>query len=636
MKKLLQLSFFCLLFLQIFETVAQESKTDLRKFDRAYSLFVSGDFYMARYQLTELLKKNANYLDAILLLAETYNKLDSTLAEIKTLEKAGSISNDKLIYFRLGMAAYSVGQYEKAITSLLQISGNYANSERQGEIERVIKNCEFAIEAQKNPVDFEPELLSRNINSNFDEYWPSISVDKNTLVFTRLIKEAPKFPQEDFYISVKDSAGWSLAKPLTEINTNQNEGAQNLSADGKMLFFTACSKFDGKGSCDIYFSRMENGKWSRPKNAGEPVNTRFWESQPSLSSDYRFLYFSSNRPGGKGNKDIWRAPVIGVNADGSFIWGEPENLSDSINTPGNEISPFIHANNKQLYFASDYHTGMGKHDLFVSEFQENGKFSFAKNLGYPVNTYENEQGLTISADGLDAFYASGKNNKTGLDIYRFTLPETVRPNPVSFVKARVLDSQSKKPLKSLVELVDILEDKINPRTFYTDENGELFICLPTGTKYAFNISAPGYLFYSQAFDLSEIRTVYNPYYLTIELSKIELGTEMNLYNIYFDTNSFELLPESEPELKKLSGFMQNNNSIVVQIQGHTDNVGNETHNQILSENRAKAVYSYLLNQGINKERLSFKGFGESKPVAGNDSEDGRKLNRRTTILINGK
>lgn len=636
-KYMIRILIFWLVFFQINVLVAQVKKTDLRKFDRAQTLFYAGNYYMTLLQLKEIIERNPDYLDAVLLMAETYNKLDSTRSEIDALEKASKLSENLLIHFRLGLAAYSVGEYQKALKSLLRIQDAYnSNTERKYEIEKIIENCRFAIEARKNPVNFNPEVLSKSVNSSFDEYWPGISIDKSTLVFTRLIKSPPKFPQEDFYISKRDSNGWGKAQPLTEINTNQNEGAQCLSADGKILFFTACSKYDGKGSCDIYISRLEDGKWSNPENAGDRVNTKYWDSQPSFSSDYRYLYISSSRPGGKGKKDIWRIPVSGMNDDGSFIWGEPENPGDSINTEGNEISPFIHANNKQLYFASDYRTGMGKHDLFVSEILSSGKFTNAKNLGYPINTHENEQGLNISADGIDAFYASGKNKDAGLDIFRFTLDKTIRPKPVTFLKAKIVDKGTNQPIKARVELIDLMESTNNSRTLTSDKNGDLFLCIPVGSNYALNVSAPDYLFYSQSFNLEEIKTIYNPYHLNIGLDKIAAGTEMNLYNIYFDVNSYKILPESDVELFKLIDFLKNNDSLVIQIQGHTDDTGSEADNMKLSENRARAVVDFLTDNNIDSKRLSFKGFGESRPVSDNETEEGRKLNRRTTVLIESK
>lgn len=615
---------------------AQQSKREIKKFEKAYSLYQNENYHFAHLLLKEVLAKEPDYSDALLLLADTYNQLDSTEAEISTLESALELSDKKLIVYRIAEAAYSIGWYEKALLNFQKSQIDYSsNTKRSNEILHKINNCEFAIQAVNQPVEFNPQRLSSNVNSDFDEYWPSISVDKSKLVITRLQKVAGRFPQEDFYLSERDSSGWKKAVPITEINTNQNEGAQTLSADGKILFFTACSKYDGKGSCDIYYSKFENNSWTPAKNAGAPVNTKYWDSQPGFSSDYRFIYLSSNRPGGFGEKDIWRIPLIGFNADGTFRWGEPENLGDSINTPGNEISPFIHANNRQLFFASDFWPGMGGFDLFHSEINENNRFCKAKNLGFPINTFENEQGLCISADGLESYFSSGRNKKTGLDIYQFEMDESIRPLPVTYVKAKVIDKETQFPIQASVELIDLNHLNQERRKQTADKNGEFLVCLPVGINYGFNVSENGYLFYSQSFPLLEIKTIHEPYFAPIELEKIKVGAEMNLYNIYFETGAFTLLPESEPELNKLLGFLSTNINLEVQIQGHTDDVGNETDNQLLSEKRAQSVFTYLIENGVDNNRLQFVGLGEKHPVASNETKEGRQLNRRTTLKIIG-
>ncbi len=613
---------------------AQSNQRVQKQFDKALGYYKAQEYKQAIEVLDKVIGKAPRFQDAYLLLSDIYGETNNTEMEIANLLEAQEISQKPLICYHLAEAFFSIGEYEKALlgyNSYLN-DGEMAEGRREG-ILRKIGNCRFAITAKNNPVDFAPERLSNNINSICDEYWPVISLDQTKLVFTRLITYPGRFPQEDFYFSVSGTDGWGEAKPILEINTGQNEGAETLSSDGKLLFFTACNRPDGRGSCDIYFSRFVDGKWTKAKNAGG-VNTGGWESQPSFSSDNRFLYFSSNRSGGKGKKDIWRIQMKGFGSQGGIVWGEPQNLGDSINTPGDEISPFIHPNNRDFYFVSDYHTGMGGYDLFTSRLSAGSVFSRPVNLGYPINTQNDEQGLDISADGQTAYFASARDNTTGLDIYSFVLDESIRPTPVTYVRANVIDAKTKQSLHATINLIDLAQPE-NERTEETDNSGGLLACLPLGANYAFNVLKEGYLFYSRSFFLEEAQTLCEPYVFIIGLQPIEPGAEMDLYNIYFETDSFSILPASEPELKRLLVFLNNNPSLSIEIQGHTDDTGNKGKNQALSELRAKSVAAYLVEKGIKEGRLSYKGFGQCRPVASNGTEEGRRLNRRTTIKILG-
>ncbi len=633
-KRYFQIFIFSHLFLFSVVAFGQSEAKNQKQFEKARKSYLMHNFNDAIEISEKIIKKTPDFVDASLLLADIYNELDSTKLEMKYLQNALQYSVNPVILYRLAEAGYSIGLYDDAIKSYgkyLQIAK--VTEVRKREVRRKIENCKFAVEAMKHPVKFQPKRLSEKINSDNDEYWPSLSLDQKELVFTRLLKNEGRIPHEDFFVSkYDDKYGWSLASPIIEINTSKNEGAQSLSVNGRFLLFTACNRSDGRGSCDIYYSEKAGGKWSSPKNVGAPVNSKSWETQPSLSSDNRYLYFSSNRAGGKGQKDIWRAEFLGFTAAGKIKWGEPENLGDSINTPGNEISPFIHANNTDFYFASDYRRGMGGFDLFNAKLKSDGTFSESKNIGYPINTSEDEQGLIISADGTTAFFSSARNKETGLDIYTFELDEKMRPAPVTYAHIIVTDAVTKQPVRAKIELVNLLRitDK---RTEIADEKGDALLCFPVGASYAFNVSEPGYLFYSQAFHLDNSKSVFNPYKIKIKLQPIKVGAEMNLYNIYFETDSFSILPESEPELEKLVAFLTINPALKIEIQGHTDNSGQSRKNLDLSKMRAKSVKDYLVRKGIKQNRLHAVGFGESRPVATNETKEGRKLNRRTTIKI---
>ena len=628
---------FLMFLLMAVPAFSQTNKRTQRLFNEAKQQFSLQAYEQAKVLCFQILENDTGFVDARLLLADIYNATDSLNQEIRQLQAASKKVDMTHLFYRLGNAYYLTGQYQQALQNfkIYQEETN-GNSNRTSEINRKLENCRFAVEALKNPVEFHPEPLSNNINTHNDEYWPTLSIDQKQLVFTRLIKRPGYMPQEDFFVAEFNDEGWGVASPIVEINTPENEGAQIVSADGRLLFFTACNRNGGKGSCDIYFSRWINNRWSAPRNAGATINSNYWEAQPGFSSDDHYLYFSSNRPGGYGNKDIWRAEFLGFDEHGNAKWRNPENLGDKINTEGNEISPFIHPNNKSFYFASDFHTGMGGSDVFMSQIKNDQEFSMPENLGYPINSFNNEQGLFISADGRMALFSSARNELSGLDIYSFKLGEELRPDPVTYLKAKVVDANTKKPVQALLELVNLTDADYPEKEETTDSNGEVLLVLPAGANYAFSVSKEDYLFFSESFALNDTNTFYDPYNFLIELKPIEIGSEMNLYNVYFETDSFRILPESEPELQRLLGFLQNNGDLKVEIQGHTDHTGGTESNQILSELRARAVYIYLTERGIDKERLSWKGYGELKPVASNETPEGRRQNRRTTIKILGE
>ncbi|MCX6237217.1 MAG: OmpA family protein, partial [Bacteroidia bacterium] len=499
----------------------------------------------------------------------------------------------------------------------------------------LLESCRFAKAAVETPVSFHPENAGDAINTIEDEYWPSLNGEANTLVFTRLITQDNKgrktaYPQEDFYVSRKDSVGWQKAIPMgSPVNTLENEGAQCISADGRLLFFTGCGRPDGLGSCDIYMSVRQKGKWSEPVNLGNPVNTSSWESQPSVSADGRWLYFTSNRSGGKGNMDIWRAEKLGVSPEGFPVYGKVINLED-VNTPGNELSPFIHADGQTLYFASDYWPGMGGKDLF---FVSIDSIKNPQNLGFPVNTSGDEEGLVVEVSGERAWYTSNNKGFGGRDIFTFLLPEAFKPRPVSWVKGRVFNSKTGRLILSDIVLNDLVDNILVQHLYPFENEGEFLFCLPAGHNYGLNVSKEGFLFHSENFNLLEKFSRHQPLTLNIALDPIETGKTTVLNNIFFETDSSSLKPESLGQLKEIVDFMTKNPGLIIEIGGHTDCLGSENYNLALSAKRADAVVQYLISKGVSSARLRSKGYGFSVPVADNSTEEGRALNRRTEFKI---
>ena len=633
--------FFMLIYLFASGQISSNEKKAGKLFEQARIAYESKLFNKSLSFLDDALAINPEFLDAYLLKSDIYMDMDSVGLQIKAIEAALQIAPDKnsKLYYLLGKAYYRSGRYQNASDAYQNyLKRVEANTPLATKARQSIEKCMRAVNLLKHPVSFQSVNLGDNINSEDDEYWPTITVDGKTLIFTRLvgsktISSQHPIAQEDFYTSDLVDNVWQPSTPITSINTIYNEGAQTISTDGKLLFFTACTRNDGIGSCDIYYSRFKDGSWSLPQNAGEPVNSPAWESQPSISANGEILYFVSSRRGGKGGMDIWKCNLKGFSTGGTPIWGTPLNLGDSINTPGNEMSPFIHSDGKTLYFASDYWPGMGGYDIFYSRQKNDSVWSKPQNIGYPINSFKDEQGLVVDAAGKNAYYSSDRPGSRGMDIYSFELYEKARPTPVSYIKGKVVDEDSGAPICAKVELTDLENSKSVIRGESCWEKGEFLMCLPLGKEYAFNIMKEGYLFYSDNFQLKEKKEIIDPYILEIKMKKIKVGGAVVLRNVFFDTGSFDLLPESKVELQKLIEFLNLNKTVSIEIEGHTDNVGNEELNQKLSESRAKEVYKYLINKGIDDSRMKYKGYGLTQPVSSNETPEGRALNRRTEFMI---
>ncbi len=340
------------------------------------------------------------------------------------------------------------------------------------------------------------------------------------------------------------------------------------------------------------------------------------------------MYFVSNREGGFGKKDIWMSNIL---TDGR--WSKPINPGKNINSSGDEQSPFIHPDNKTLYFASDGKTGMGGFDLFKVSRNDDGSWSEPFNLGYPINTSSDEIGFIVNAKGDRAYFSSDRLSEMGRDIFEFELYKEARPNPVSYIKGKVYDSENQKKLKAHFELISLESNKIVMQAESDQITGEFLVCIPTDNDYALNVSKEGYLFYSDNFELKGVHEITSPYLKDVALNPIKTGQKIILRNVFYETDSYELVDKSVAELTKLIDFLNHNPGLKIEISGHTDNVGTVDYNLGLSKNRAKSVYHYLTENGINPERLSYKGYGESQAISSNETIEGRADNRRTEIKI---
>ncbi|QJD98169.1 OmpA family protein [Mucilaginibacter robiniae] len=571
------------------------------------------NFTEAHAQLGDLFKLQQQYKQAI----EQFRKVIQLNPEFS-----------RAVYLKLGESEVSLADYSQAQQHLEKYL-TYPNStpENQHYARKLISDCVFSIDALKHPVPFKPVNLGPEINTANDEYLPVSTADENTLIFTRKVNN-----NEDFFKSQKQDKHWTNATYLSkQINTIEyNEGAQSISQDGQYLFFTGCNRPDGLGRCDIYVTQKKGDDWNKPFNLSAPINSPAWESQPSISADGRTLYFVSNRKGGYGGYDIYKCRLTNTG------WTQPENLGPNINTPLDEQSPFIHPDDSTMYFCSNGWPGMGNKDLFVSRLGKDGKWQKPQNLGYPINSSGDENGMSITANGTYAFFASNTlSGYGGFDIYTFELPEAARPHLVTYVKGTVAIGLNKQPIDAAVEIVDLEKNQTVYQNYTSAAHGEFLATLPVGKNYGLTITKNGYLFYSENFSLKDHQSG-KPYQIDIALDPIEIGKKAILKNIFFDTNKYTLKPESESALEKLMDFMKLNPAVRIEIAGYTDNVGNDQVNLILSGNRAKAVYQYLITHGVAADRLVYKGYGKLQPIAPNTTEENRSQNRRTEFKIIAK
>lgn len=634
---------------QEYTTVKTAHKKVIKCYDKAKTHSRAEQFPEALEQLNKALEIDPLFIDGKILRASLLgasgmlSKAESEFEAIIEMDKGYS----PRVLYELALTEKDLKKYEEAAHHFEEYLNSAAKSKiRKKKAGKHLINSRFAAEAIQNPVPFEPQNLGDNINSTTLEYLPSITADKERLVFTVRVGN-----QEDFYYSTKKDGAWQPRQPIETINTADNEGAQCISADGKLLVFTRCNPKAGRGGCDLYFSNFEFGSWTTPQKIYGTVNSHAWEGQPSLSADGQMLYFASDRKGGYGKRDLW---VSHRRPNGE--WGDPINLGKEINTPDNDQCPFIHADSKTLYFCSEGHPGMGGIDLYFSKRDKGGKWAAPQNLGYPINTPANEGTMVISVDGKTAYYASDYNpednildsqkeilasSKLNIDIFSFELHEDAQPDPVTYLKAKVVDIRSRRGLKAKAEIVDLESGKVVANT-QSDEKGNFLLCLPSGMDYALHVSREKFLFYSENFSLTEPASVDEPFEMTIMLQPVPKTKPsvaeakkqpIVLKNIFFETGSAALKQASAAELDRLVNLLTDNPDLRIQINGHTDDVGEEQDNLKLSEDRAKAVYDHLVSKNIAIERLKFKGFGESSPIADNNSEEGRKINRRTEFIV---
>lgn len=572
--------------------------------------------------------KDPNFTDAYMIKGDYAARAGMNDLAIESYRKAIAINPNITVsgyeYYDLAVLEWANGEYAEALKhGKIYLANKSANPEMKQEVEWLVKNCEFAIEAVKNPLPFNPVNIGTGVNSEDPEYFPTLTVDQQQLLYTRRVSMRNGYQQEDFFISTNKNDYWNTGEPMpSNINTFNNEGAPTFAPDGRTLIFVGCidprygygEGRRGYGSCDLFVTEKVGDKWLDPINLPGAVNSKNWETQPSLSADGKTLYFirGSVRATGKRNQRNGDIYVSKKQEDG--FWGVPEKLPSNINTPYSESSVLIHPDGRTLYFASNGHIGMGGTDLYMTTLQPDGSWSDPKNLGYPINTADNEHSLLVYSNGEIAIFGSDREGGIGdMDLYSFEMPPSIRPTRTIYMTGTVFDSETDARLEAQFILKDMETNKEVVRSYSDRKNGKFLVTLPIDKRYALLVNKPGYLPYSIEFNLTVPENSTEPYNQDVPLEPIHTTKPVLLDNVFFDLDSYVLRKESYPVLDDFAAFLKDNAKLKIELQGHTDAQGDDQRNMTLSDNRAKAVMEYLVKKGISADRLTAKGYGETKP-----------------------
>lgn len=559
-------------------------------------------------------------------------------------------------YYYLGFSYYEQENWEEATKYLKQFidftdddlkkfDKNYEFFLDQAK--QMLKYSKFFSDIYKNPVPFEPDLVA-GICTEKDEVLPYISPDGEMALFTRRLyyqKKDMVFATDKlvelFTYSKRKNGQFEEGKNMPPpFNQQANEGGATLTIDNKHLFYTICKDEGGaQMNCDIWYSDFVNGEWTELKNLGKPNDPVYWDSQPTIGADGKTLFFSSDRKGGLGGQDLWMT----IKDDVTGEWGAPVNLGPKINTPGNEKAPFMHSDSETLYFSSDGHPSVGGFDIYFVRKNDKKEWIEPKNIGYPINSKGDEIGFFVSTDGKYGYFASnepGRVNgkvKGGYDVYQFELYKEARPEKVAFIKGAITTPEGQPVEGAKVEMKNArTKEKIDAVVDTTTGEYVGVVNLKQKDDIILTVKKDGYAFSSQVISVKEVTGPEKPIKADLETKEVKVGETYQLRNINYATASADLKSESEIVIEEFAEFLKANPTLEVQIQGHTDNVGNAQSNLALSSNRAYTVKGLLEEKGISGSRIKAVGYGSTKPIADNSTEAGRAKNRRTEFVILGK
>lgn len=578
------------------------------------------DFEKAKELLYSALERDSSY-------AKSYEKLFTIL---RILRKPDEIHRLQLRYVANVNPRYLNQQIWQSLASFEFTKGNYALAaeyiEKANRPDSVLfESIKFSLAQVDLKTELQLEELPSSVNRLQHQYLPVLTLDGQTLIFTAL---AHNKADEDILISRLENGQWTESESISKIiNSPYNEGACSISADGRTLIFTSCEGRRSSGNCDLFISRKKGDEWSEPENLGSNVNSRFWDSQPSLSADGKTLYFVSNRPGGRGGRDIW----VTRNSKGS--WTTPENLGQPINTKRDETTPFIYSDDKTLFFSSNGHVGLGGFDLLKSSKSDEG-WKQVENLESPINTHNDEVSLFIASSGDEAYFTkeerqNGVISKSRLVKYQIPVEKELAQK-VLYLTGRVFDNETNSPLEAQIELVDLQKRNTSYQTESDPTTGTYFLVLPNSNEYGIFVESNGYLPLDVSFETSSLNTTDT---LDFGLSPLKEGSKIVLNNIYFEFDSDQLGEKSIEELDRLTAFLKRETNLKIEISGHTDNIGDSAYNHNLSERRARSVYQYLIQSQVAPFKLSYSGKGDSQPLYSNATDFGQQKNRRIEFKV---
>jgi outer membrane protein OmpA-like peptidoglycan-associated protein/tetratricopeptide (TPR) repeat protein len=537
------------------------------------------------------------------------------------------------------------------------------------DINKKIHECNVAKELTKKPIRVFIDNLGPNINSEYPDYGPVISADESMLIFTsrrdditgKNKKDAiDQQYYEDLYVSYNENKkGWTKALNMRSLNTAEHDASVGLSPDGQILY-----TYKGYNEGTILESKLKGDNWTSPKELNKYINTKYHETSASISHDGKYLYFVSDRPKDDfGKNSLGGLDIFVSEKTDKGDWGPAQNVGAPINTEYDEEGVFMHPDGITMYFCSKREGSMGGYDIFYSERDENGKWQEPVNIGYPVNTSDDDVFFVVAGNARYAYYSSARDGGYGSqDIYRITFlgPERfmalgtednliassnttieqkveqevveVRKVRLTIMKGTVTDALSREPIEAIIEIVDNEKDELINSLASNSKTGKYLVSLPSGKNYGVAVKADGYLFYSENIEIPDA-TAYQEVTKDIVLSKVGIGSKIVLKNIFFDYGKETLRETSFPELNRLVTLLESYPNMTIEIGGHTDSHGSLKLNTELSEARAKAVVDYLISKGINAGRLSYKGYAYLQPIATNDTEEGRQQNRRVEFKV---
>lgn len=648
----------------------KEARWNIKEGDRIFEKGITGYFNQALPYYQKAYAFNPNNAELNYKLGVCYLYSPEKYKCLSYFEKSYELDPNYDIYnieFLLARGYHLNEKWDKAIAGyekqLIVLRNTDGTKEEFDIIDKHIQEAKNGKELSKNKVRVWIDNLGPEVNSDSPEYAPLISTDEKVLILTARRPNAigghideDNLPFEDLYITYNTHGKWSPLQNMGEtINTAGHDAGSGLSPDGKKLFVY---KGNNRGGGDIYMAEQIDGKWTKPKSLGKNINTAYQESAAALSFDGNQLYFISDRPGGLGGNDIYVSNWNHKKQE----WGEAINLGPNVNSPYDEDGVFIHPDGNTLYFSSKGHNSMGGNDIFYSE-KVNGRWSKAVNIGYPINTPDDDVFFVVAANGRTAYYSSIRDEGYGeKDIYKITFlgpekepvlntedqllvgseekrPEIplqaevkIKTSRMVLLKGMVIDDKTSLPISAAIDLIDNSTAQVLATFKSSASVGEYLVSLPAGKNYGLNFNADGYLFNSMNFNIPDTAG-FEQIYKEVRLKKINIGESIILRNVFYDYNKSTVRQESTAELDRLHELLSENPSIKVEISGHTDNVGGDAYNQELSEARAKSVVEYLIQKGTAEDRLVFKGYGASRPLATNDTPEGRQENRRTEFKI---